>query len=292
VTSFFLKLFFRVASWLPDWLAIGLGCALGWFFDRVLRWRRRRITAHLALAFPELDAAALARRRTAVYRHFGLLALELVRLPGMTAAQLLARTEIRGGEHLEAAQARGKGVLILGAHEGCWELGLAGASRRGYPVHVILKEVRGRVGQQAIDFIRGAHGVCGVSRRGSVFQLLRLLKRKALIGFVLDQNMTADEGIFVDFFGRAACTMPGLAVLAQRTGTPVVPISFHRDATLRRQVLTLFPEVPWEAPPGLDQDALLRHNTQRYTRILEDQIRAHPEQWIWMHNRWKTRPPA
>ncbi len=290
--SLLLKLFFRVASWLPDGLAIALGCALGWFFDRILHWRRHRILAHLSLAFPELDAAALARRRVAVYQHFGLLALEMLRLPGLTATQLLARTEIRGGEHLAAARARGKGVLLLGAHVGNWEWALAGASRRGYPMHVISKEARGRLGQQVMESFRGSHGVCSVSRRGSVFQLLRLLKRQALIGFVLDQNMTADEGIFVDFLGCAACTMPGLAVLAQRTGTPVVPVSFHRDATLRRHIFTLFPAVPWETPPGLDQAAVIRHNTRGYTQLLEGMIRAHPEQWIWMHNRWKTRPPT
>ncbi|MFA5207025.1 MAG: lysophospholipid acyltransferase family protein, partial [Lentisphaeria bacterium] len=188
-----LKAMFRLAAWLPDSVAVGLGCALGWFLDRVLHWRRKRVTSNLALAFPERTPAELARLRTQVYRHFGLLGVELLRLPGLTGAQVLAHTELRGQEHLDAARAKGKGVLMLTAHVGSWEWGMAGPCRRGYPLHVIVKEVRGRAGQVAIDLIRGAHGGKTVSRRGSVFQLLRLLKREAMIGFILDQNMTADE---------------------------------------------------------------------------------------------------
>jgi KDO2-lipid IV(A) lauroyltransferase len=215
--------------------------------------------------------------------------IETVRLPQAQEKEVLDRCEFHGVEHLQAAAAKGKGVLVLAGHIGSWELALAAAALRGYPVHIIFKEIKGAVGQYAVDRIRGTHGVCGIPRRNSIFPILRLLRQNAFVGFVLDQNVTADEGVFVEFFGRPACTLPGLAILAQRHGTPVVPVHFYRDPDLRRHHVVFLPEIPWEEA-GPDLAANIRHNTQRYTRLLEGVIRARPDQWLWLHRRWKTRP--
>ena len=169
-------------------------------------------------------------------------------------------------------------------------MGCAAVAERGYRVHVIVKEIKGKAGQHVADRMREAHGVVPLPRRGSVKRILRLLRQNTPIGFVLDQNMTREEGVFVDFFGHEACTMPGLAVLAQRAGSPVVPVTFWRDDSYRINARFL-PPLTWQEISS-DRGENVRHNTQRYTHAIEDMIRSHPAQWLWFHRRWKTRPPG
>ena len=282
---------FVLFGWLPESWAITLGCFVGWFLHRILRFRYRIVSSQLTAALPEFSPADRARLIRGFYRHLGLVLVETLRIPQARGQEVLARCEFHGLEHLRAAAEKGKGVLALAGHFGNWELGLVAASLSGYPLHAVFKEIKGAVGQYAVDRIRGTHGVRGIPRRNSIFQILRLLRQKAFIAFVLDQNVTADEGVFVEFLGRSACTMAGLAVLAQRHGTPVVPVHFYRDADLRRHHVVSLPEIPWE-DVGADAAEIIRHNTQRYTRALEDIIRARPDQWLWVHRRWKTRPNA
>ena len=278
-------------SLLPETAAICFGTGLGWLLEHIIRFRRRTVIAQIDSAFPELDVITRRRLRRDFYRHIGLLGVEFMRQPRLSAAAVLAKTVMHGREHLESALAQGKGVLVLAGHLGNWEISLAGGVRHKLNMQVIFKEVNGVAGQYFIDRLRKTHGVQGIPRRDSIFQILRLLKKNTVIGFVLDQNMTADEGIFVDFFGRPACTMPGLAVLAQRLGCPVLPCAFYRDADRRRHHIVIGPAIPWEES-GADAAAVIRHNTQRYTTVLETLIRQHPEQWLWNHRRWRTRPPA
>lgn len=285
------KLLFFVFGCLPHTLAILLGRTLGWLLCHVIRLRRPAVEAHLAIAFPDMpwrERRAILRR---FYRHFALTVIESLRLAHLSAEHLRNLCAVDGQEHLNAALAKGKGVLVLTGHFGCWEIGLAAATEKGYALHTVTKQSRSATGQFALDTMRDAHRVQQIPRRKSIFQILRVLRANEIVGFVLDQNMTASEGIFVDFFGRPACTMPGLAVLAERHGTPVVPAYFYRDPDLRHHHAVILPEVPWET---VSQDAQenIRHNTQRYTQVLEGIIRQHPDQWLWLHKRWRTRPPT
>jgi KDO2-lipid IV(A) lauroyltransferase len=282
---------FLTAGCIPLPVAVFLGRALGWLLAHVLRFRRKVVSAQIVAAFPEWTPERRRGVETAFYRHLGLLFMEMIRLPRTSPEFLLKNVTFHGREHAEAALAKGRGVLVLGGHFGSWELALASGTPHRYNIGIVFKEIKGALGQYAIDRIRGTHGVLGIPRRNSIFQILRQLRKNGMIGFVLDQNVTADEGVFVEFFGRQACTMPGLAVIAQRTGAPVVPVVFYRDPGLRRHHIEFLPELPWEEIPGNPEETL-RLNTARYTKVLEEFVRRHPDQWMWLHKRWKTQPPA
>ena len=280
---------FAVIGALPLGTAIILGRSIGWFLACIVRFRRTLITAQMAAAFPEWTPAHRAKIVRAFYRHFGLLCVEIARQSRTPRQFLLDNVIFHGQEYVDAALAKGKGALMLAGHLGSWELSLAAGGPHRYNLGIVFKEIKSPLGQYAIDRIRNAHGVLGIPRRNSIFQILRQLRKNGMIGFVLDQNVTHEEGVFVDFFGRPASTMPGLAVLAQRTGAPVVPVIFYRDPDLRRHHVEFFPEVPWEEIPDRP-DETLRVNTARYTKIIEDTIRQRPDQWLWLHKRWKTQP--
>ena len=247
---------------------------------------------NLALAYPtcsEQEREAMLHR---IYRHLGLLFLELLRLPTLRGERLLEECEVRGREHYEAAIAQGKGVIIVTAHLGNWELGLSRAAMLGHPCNVITREIKSQPGKAAAAYLRESQvNVTTLPKRGSMRSIIRILRGGGIIGMVLDQNRTREEGVFVDFFDHPACTSTAPAVLVERIGATVVPLRFHRREDDMGHVAEFLPPLTWEAPCDT-RDGNIRHNTQRYTAFIEDAIRRHPEQWIWMHRRWRTQPPA
>lgn len=274
---------------LPVRSVMAFGRFIGTLLAR-LGFRRRDIDRHLQWAFPELDADGRRRLYRNICRHVGLLLAEDLRLPKMSRAELLDRCRFHNVEIPAALLKEGKGIFILSAHTGNWELGLAALTEAGYPAHVVVKEIKGELGQYLVDSMRGPHGVRTILRGDQAGRkILAALKDGSSVGFVLDQNMIINEGIFVDFFGRPACTMSGLAVLAQRTGAPVFPLRFERDPDDYHHDVRVLPPIPWEEGLGGREEAI-RHNTQRYTRVIEEMIRQCPAQWLWMHRRWRTRP--
>ena len=273
----------------PVTLRVGVGLTIGWLLQHVVRFRHATIADQLQLAFPDLTARERRDILGGVYRHLGLLVIELLALPNMSAKRLLETCRLIGVENVTAALDKGKGVFVLAGHLGNWELGLVAAAQLGVPTHVIVKEIKGAVGQYMATRLREPHGVKTIPRRNSLRQIRHALRAGAVVGFVLDQNMTSDEGVFVDFFGHPACTMEGLALLSQRYGVPVVPVLFRRAADLIHHEIILLPELKWE-PVGPSLSDNVRHNTQRYTSVLEEAIRACPEQWLWIHRRWRTQP--
>ena len=262
--------------------SLGLAMAAG-------RFRRRDIDRHLGWAFPEMGAAERQRLRRQVYDHFAALVVECLCLPSLSAAELQKRCRIHNLHLVQERLAAREGFFALAAHVGNWELGLAALAEQGYPAHAVVKEIKGQFGQALVERMRGVHGI-GMIMRGENAgrQILSVLKQGRVVGFVLDQNMTADEGVFVDFFGRPACTMPGLAVLASRSRVPVFPIRFERDPDGYHHDIWILPPVAWEEQPT--REAAILHNTWRYTQAIEAMIRACPAQWLWMHRRWKTQP--
>lgn len=223
-----------------------------------------------------------------IYRHFGLLFTEILQLAGVSGRSVKSRVTIHNREILDSVLSEGKGALILAGHIGSWEYCLAGAAQYGLDIRVIVKEIKGKAGHDLAERMRTRHGVTMIPRKNAMKQIFRTLKDNACLGFVLDQNMTSDEGIFVDFFGKPACTMSGLATLSKKFNIPVIPTSFHRDEA-NRQHITLHAPLHFYTPEDKSIDPIT-FNTRRYNRALETIIRKHPEQWIWMHRRWRTQP--
>ena len=274
---------------LPVWLVMAFGRLVGMVLV-LMRFRRRDIDIHLQWAFPEFDVARRRDLRREVCRHFGLLLAEALRLPKMSRAELLDRCRFHNVDVPGALLKEKTGIFILAAHVGNWELGLAALAEAGYSAHVVAKEIKGEMGQHFVELMRGNHGIKTILRNDQAGRkIIASVREGNALGFVLDQNMTSDEGIFVDFFGRPACTMSGLAILSQRTRAPVIPIRFERDLDGYHHDVWIMPPIQWEEVAG-SRDEAIRHNTQRYTRVVEEMIRLCPSQWLWMHRRWRTRP--
>ncbi len=289
------ELLFAVAAAFPRRAVFPAGCVFGGVF-KLIGYRKKVIRDNLQRAFPEHSSKELRRLRSRVYRHFGLLAVEMLRLPRQSPEQLLANSVFEGLDNLYETLRQGRGVLVLSGHLGNWETGLATAAAHGFKVAAVTRRIKGGLGQYIADRMRQSHGVTAINRRTALRPILSFLKKHAHdggVGFVLDQNAKRDDGVFVDFFGTPACTMAGLAVMAKRYRTPVVPLVFFRDSEGRHH-LRFLPEVKWEEVQEKGEPhkkpSSIEHNTQRYTKILEQAIREHPEQWIWMHKRWRTSP--
>ena len=264
---------------------------LGGFFGCLLRlfgFRKRIVDLQLAAALPDQTDAERCGLRNRIYRHFGRLLVEILSFPRIKPASLAKHVEWHGLENIDTALAKGKGVCLLTGHLGCWEVPGIALAAKGYNFRAIGKEMKSKAGETFRVMLRDENGVATIPRRGSIRDILRGLKGNGIIAFVLDQNMTSDEGEFVEFFGHQACTMTNLAVIAQRTGAAVIPGYTWRDEKGCHHCIVL-PEVDLVPVDG-DSHAAILENTQRFSRILEDMIREHPEQWLWIHKRWRTRP--
>lgn len=274
-----------ITSLWSDHTNLRLARLLGGLWFHGLRYRRKVIEQNLERAFPELDPSVRAALCKAACTHLVLSLLELLRLPHH-GDRMRASVEARHLEHWEQARTRGKGVLCVTGHLGSFELA-AGAMARRVPgkIWLVVKDFPGPV-DRFLTRIRESAGLGILRAQGSLPQILRALKRGETVVFVLDQNATRNLGVFVDFFGTPACTMSALALVALRTGAPVIGASIWREGV--EHVLEVSPELETEASDDRAQAITLA--TQRYTRFIEDQIRRHPEQWLWTHKRWRTRP--
>lgn len=288
VTGLLLKSANALFSALPYPVIQRLGAGLGWFLGRVVRHRRAIVREALARSLPERTAAERERIADGMYRHLATLVLECLHFAGRRAGEFVTRADVVGRENLEAVRSRGGGALLLMGHIGNWELTGPAYAQMWRPVNVVVRPIQNRA---INDYWRKARATLELSllpREDALRDCMKALKRRETVALVLDQNMRRHRGIFVDFFGRPACTTPGLALLSVATRTPVLPIFMLRLADGRHQ-LHLLP--PIEPPPDRSEESI-RVATQHYTRVLEDIIRAHPDQWTWIHKRWRTRPES
>ena len=272
---------------LPRAVALRLGCGMAWFARVVVRYRRTELAETLRRCLPEKSEAEVRQLERAIFRHFGLTAVEFLRAIRRPPRNVEAWVRVEGVEHWEAAKARGKGILGLSGHIGNWELMGAVTSQLGYDNYAVVKHLHNPKPDAFLWSARERLGVRQLSVRDSYRDCLRILRKGGRGVMILDQNMRADRGVFVDFFGRPACTTPGLAILAAQTQSPVLPAYMIRnpDGT---HTLRFLPPIP---PPADRNRETILEATQTYTRVLEDIIRRHPDQWIWFHRRWRTRPP-
>lgn len=262
---------------------------LGGYLGRLVYFLgiRRRVTLEgLTRAFPEWSSAERRRLARACYGHLGRGLIEILLVRRMTNGRLDELVSFEGYERYQAANSLGKGVVVAMAHFGNWELLGRACARRGMRFGVIVRTLRGRF-NRALTSWREEIGMGLLRDRGSTSDALRRLRSGETLAVVVDQNMRASRGVFVSFFGTLACTTPAAAVFSLRTGAPLLAVFPVRqpDGTHRIQW-----EGPFLPPKGLRGHQAVVALTQELTRAVERTVRAHPEQWYWLHRRWKTRP--
>ncbi|HUH12413.1 MAG TPA: lysophospholipid acyltransferase family protein [Longimicrobiales bacterium] len=247
---------------------------------------RRDVTeANLRLAFPDADDAWIRATGRACYAHLAREMLVAVRLGSMTPAEVRARARVRGLELLEEPLGRGDGVVLITGHFGNWEMGGATLAAHGVPLDVVAQRQRNPLVDGIINRSRGHSGMGLIERSRATRQGLRALRDGRAVGFVADQDARR-AGVFVPFFGRPASTHRGPAILALRSGAPVFILTAVRAGAGYEVHLE-----PVEVSRAGDTEDVVRRITAAATARLEAAIRRHPEQYLWLHKRWKSRPP-
>jgi KDO2-lipid IV(A) lauroyltransferase len=280
----------KILGILPRPAARAVGMGLAWVVY-LLHVRLRRVgMRNLSLAFPEKSEAERARILRGEFFSLGRQLAEVCHFPEYTLENIDEVVVFEGFENLEKARARGKGVLLFAGHFGGWELSSFAISMRGHWMHVIMRGMDNVYLGRLIEHYRTMHGNKAVDKDDFVRGLLSAMKAGEVVGILMDTNMTPPQGIFVDFFGIPACTASGPARIALRTDAAVVPTFAIWDAKLGKYRLRFDPAL--ELVRSGDLEADIKANTQKFTSVIEDYVREYPEQWLWVHRRWKTRPPG
>jgi KDO2-lipid IV(A) lauroyltransferase len=273
-------------AWLPARPGLWVGRRLGDLAWVTLRARRAVTLDNLQRAFGgERDGGELRRLGRRSFEHLGMNLVEACVFFFRPPAVLLSRVTLEGVEHLRAAAASGRGILLLTAHFGNWELLAASHALSGFALSVVVRPLDNPVLDRVVARFRRRAGVELIAKRRALREVLDALRRRRMVGVLLDQNAARGEGVFVPFFGVPASTSKALAVVALRAGAPVTPVFIRRDAGGRHTV-HIEPALP--PPPDGDVTAY----TATFNRAIEAAVRSAPEQWFWMHARWKTRPRA
>jgi len=273
-----------------SWAAVDrIGRGLGRLAWQLGRRDRQRTLDHLALALPELSAAARRTLGRDCFRHQGMNLAECLYLLGADradradCAEIARRVEVQGWEQIERARQSGRPLVLITGHCGNWELLGAALNCRGLGMAVVARSLDDARLQRLLAGLRGRFGTATIERgsEGAARQILTLLRRGGVLGMLIDQDTKVD-GVWVPFFGRPAFTPVGAAKIALRQGASVIPTFVERRAD-GSHLVTIHP------PLALPEDA--EGATAVMTRAIEEQVRRHPEQWVWMHRRWRRQPP-
>jgi KDO2-lipid IV(A) lauroyltransferase len=278
----------KILGGLPRPLARAAAVALSWTIY-LLHVRLRRVgMRNLALAFPEKTRRERARILRGVFTSLGRQLAEVCLFPKYTLENVGKVVVYDGFENFERALARGKGVLFLTAHLGAWELSAFTHSLYGHPLHIVMRPLDNVYLDRLMRRYRTMHGNSTVDKDDFVRGLLSAMKAGETVGILMDTNMTPPQGVFADFFGIPACTASGLAKIALRTDAAVVPGFTIWDPVLRKYRLRFDPALKLIRTGNDDADVLA--NTALFTKVIEEYVRKYPDQWLWVHRRWKTRP--
>ena len=286
MTTALLKGLCKVFGMLPLPVALAIGRGMGWFFGSVIRHHRRDAEEALKRSLPEKSARERRQILERMYLNLGMNVAEDLRLTAASNAYLNNYISWEGDTHIHQVLAAGKGMLVLTGHMGSWDMLCSIAPKFNYPTTIITKNIKNRTINSVWMEIRNRFGLKFLPAHNSYRHCLSALRKNEIVGFAIDQNMINSEGIFVDFFGTPACTTPGLAFMSAQSGAAVVPVFMIRREQGRHLVKAL-PAIP--PPPDRKPDTILKY-TQMYTTVMEDIIRQYPDQWIWIHRRWKTTP--
>jgi Kdo2-lipid IVA lauroyltransferase/acyltransferase len=273
---------------LPRPLALKTGQAVGRLAQLVLPHLRRNAQINLRLAFPELDRSERERIERGVFRNLGRLLGEISQFPRYNYDNISSIVSYEGLANFLDARAQRRGIILLTGHIGAWELSVYAHSIYGYPMSFLARRVDNPLVERLADSYRLRSGNRSIDKKGSAREVLRTLKSGGVVGILADLNSSREEGVFCDFFGVQACMTAGIATLALRTGAIVLPGYLIWDE--REQVHRLHFEKPIETIDTGNQKEDVIANTAQYAKALESIIRRHPDQWLWIHRRWRTRP--
>jgi len=249
---------------------------------------RKTAEFNLRLAFPDWSEAQRRAGLQGMARSLGWMAAEFARLPKYTRENIEDVVILDGHENFLEGKNRGKGVIYLTGHIGAWELSSYAHALYGFPLHYMARPLDNAPLDRLVNEYRGQSGNRPIFKNEAARTMLKVLKGGGTLGILADQNTMPGEGIFVDFFGKQASTTTGIARVALHTDAAVVPGYAYWDANLRKYRLRFDPPVELVRTGNAESD--LRENTQKFAKVIEGIIRQHPEQWVWIHARWKNRP--
>ncbi|NIA30228.1 MAG: hypothetical protein GWP06_09990 [Actinobacteria bacterium] len=285
---YFLVLFFvKFIRFVPRRVGIAMMRTLGRIAFLAAKNERRKTIRHLTFAFGKekspKEIKALARR---VFLHFSTAAVDAIRIPVFVKKGINRFVSTENMHYAENARDAKKGPIILTAHFGNWELMGAWLAQNGFPLHVIGTSAYDPRLDKMIVKTRNGAGYKNIARGKNTREIIRVLRQGIPLGILIDQD-TRVEGVFVDFFGRKAHTATGLVVLAQKFDVPIVPIFIRLKKNLHYHI-ECFPPIELEDTGNAEKDLVT--NTQKCSDAIERMVRRYPEQWVWMHERWKKQP--
>lgn len=251
---------------------------------------RRAAEFNLRLAFPDWTHAQRRQAIRGMIRQVGWMAGEFSQFPKYTRENIGQVVTVEGDENFECACARGKGVLFLTGHMSAWELAPFAHALYGHPLHFLVRPVANRRVDALVNSYRCLSGNAPIEKNRAARAILKVLAEGGTVGILADHNTALEESVFVDFFGIPASTTSGLARVALRTDAAVVPGFLRWDPAGRKYILGFAPAV--ELTRSGDEERDVVENTASFTKVIEAFVRAHPDQWLWVHKRWKTRPPG
>jgi KDO2-lipid IV(A) lauroyltransferase len=281
-------LFVNVLRVLPRGLARWVGAGVGRVGYAALGRLRGVGMRNLQLAFPEKSEAEREQILRREYRNLGWLLAEFCQMPKYTAESASRFIRYEGLENYLKARDKGQGVLVLTGHLGAWELSSFYHSLMGMPMGMVIRRLDNPLVDMFVNRIRCLHGNRVIHKDDFARGLIASMRLGETVGILMDTNMTPPQGVFVPFFGILACSASGMARVAQKTGAAVVPGFLLWDEREQQYVLRFGEEIATVNTGNAEEDSVA--NTAIFTAVLERYIREYPDQWLWMHRRWKTRP--
>ena len=281
-------LFVHAMRALPRGMARWIGAGIGSLAYTGLSRLRETGLRNLQLALPALSANEREVLLRKDYRNLGWLLAEFCQMPGYSVERASEFIEYDGLEHYLAARELGKGVLVLTGHLGAWELSSFYHSMRGWPMGMVIRRLDNPLVDAFVNRIRCLHGNRVIHKDDFARGLIASMRAGETVGILMDTNMTPPQGVFVPFFGVQACTASGMARVAMKTGAAVVPGFLLWEEAKCKYVLRFGEALKLVSTGVADEDMVA--NTALFTTTIEGYIRQYPEQWLWMHRRWKTRP--
>lgn len=269
---------------LPERVQLFLGDLIGVLWFDIFRIRRKIVLDNLRLCFPtwsEEERVRIGRRSVC---NLGRSMIEFLRIPAATDEKYRKTFELKGAEHMQAALQKGRGAFLLSAHIGNGDWASVGLALNGIYLNTVTKEFKLKILNDFWFETRQRFGMTLIPDRKSSIMILKVLKKNGIVGFVMDQFLGPPIGTKIKFFGVETGAPMGLAFLAERSGAAVVPAYTYRDES-GRHIIEIEPEIPFVQTGDKEQN--IKVNTQAYCGKVEEWIRKHPDQWMWVHRRWK-----